>query len=650
MGASRTHVRTALGELRIRRLHRLEHLRIRPLPSEDQLATGAESRVVPHSGVVTSAIEAPVPAARRGSDRVWIAVLAVSFALGLAVSWHRWGNPIIDTGREMNQPLRLAGGEMLYSDVRHIYGPLSPWLHAGLFRVFGPSLNLLYADGIITAMAILALVYWVARQIMGPAGAGAATLSVMWLCAFKPAGNYILPYSYSALHGAALGLVVLAMLVAVLKRTRAPAVTPFLCAGGVAALALLAKTEAGITAVAAGMTAAILAVYPNVRRGTWLAAAFVACAVGLPLVVYAIIAARVGWSTLSDSWLLMYNIPPELAYFNGWISGFDDPIKSLRRMFIAAVKLGVAAAIVASVSSVVVGDRLPWRALAVTALVVVVVWLTVGLDPDKGPYLAMPFLLVGLLVALVGRVGAHGAMAPSRRTCVLIVCTIYALASLARIILHVRSGGGYASYLLPVAVVVFTYLWVGPFARVLPPGRSRRVSRVIALALIVGNAAATAGVLAYRYQTRNTVAITTARGTMIAEADVGQAWNEALAYIDRHTRPGDAVAVLPEGTSLTFLSGRRNPLRDEIAIPGILDADAESHAIAQLQASRTRLILITNRPTAEFGPKAFGRDYYQRLMRWIEANYTTCEMFGPVKDPRLEIGDSPFFIRAYCAG
>jgi hypothetical protein len=38
------------------------------------------------------------------------------------------------------------------------------------------------------------------------------------------------------------------------------------------------------------------------------------------------------------------------------------------------------------------------------------------------------------------------------------------------------------------------------------------------------------------------------------------------------------------------------------------------------------------------------------LMRWIEANYTTCEMFGPVKDPRLEIGDSPFFIRAYCAG
>ncbi len=54
-------------------------------------------------------------AAGKTRDRAWLAVLAASFGFGLAVSWHRWGNPLIDTGREMNQPLRLAGGEMLYS-------------------------------------------------------------------------------------------------------------------------------------------------------------------------------------------------------------------------------------------------------------------------------------------------------------------------------------------------------------------------------------------------------------------------------------------------------------------------------------------------------------------------------------------------------
>jgi len=130
---------------------------------------------------------------------------------------------------------------------------------------------------------------------------------------------------------------------------------------------------------------------------------------------------------------------------------------------------------------------------------------------------------------------------------------------------------------------------------------------------------------------------------------VGQAWNEALAYIERNTQPGDAVAVMPEGTSLDFLSGRRNPLREEITTPGFLDAAGEARAIRQLQEAHTDLIMITNRSTAEFGPAAFGRDYCQQLMRWIDAHYTVCAMFGPVKDRNLRIGDKPFFIRAYCA-
>src|ERR1044071_5382270 len=113
----------------------------------------------------------------------------------------------------MNQPLRLARGEMLYSEVRHIYGPLSPYVNAALYRIFGPSLDVLYANGIFSAIIILAIVYWLARQLMGRIASTAATLSVMWLCAFKQAGNYVLPYSYSALHGCALGLITLALLV-----------------------------------------------------------------------------------------------------------------------------------------------------------------------------------------------------------------------------------------------------------------------------------------------------------------------------------------------------------------------------------------------------------------------------------------------------
>src|SRR6478609_1924617 len=103
---------------------------------------------------------------RVGPDLPWLALVAAVFAVSVAASWQRWADPIVDVGREMNQPLRLAQGEALYADVRHIYGPLSPLLHAAGYRLFGPSLALLYGDGMLTAIVMLALAYWLARQLM----------------------------------------------------------------------------------------------------------------------------------------------------------------------------------------------------------------------------------------------------------------------------------------------------------------------------------------------------------------------------------------------------------------------------------------------------------------------------------------------------
>lgn len=622
----------------------------------------------------------PVAAVRRrfrdaaGRDVTWLIVLAASFVLLLLTSWQRWADPIVDIGREMNQPLRLLSGEHLYSDVRHIYGPLSPWLHAGLYRLFGPSLSILYADGVVSATIVLGLVYWLGRRIMDPAATGVATLHVMSLCMFKPAGNYILPYSYNSLHGATLGLITLAMLVMTVKRVNERAMrygggmAAFAAAGVVAGVATLAKTEMGVAAMAAGIAAAMLSTYPDARRGLGFAFAFCAPALALTIGVYAVIAARVGWPALvSDSWLLLYNIPPELAYFNKQVSGLGNPVRSLERMLIATVKVVTLGTIVAAISVLVARMRprpassgpttgpegpagalsSPWRMVAVAVGLVVVMGITTGLDRDKGPYLAMPFLLVGFLLMLAATLRREGRSAGTSVR-VLGVFTIFALASLARLILHVRSGGAYASYVLPMSVVIFTYFWVGPFAGRFRDARAASVARAIALTLLAGAAVINGGVLAYRYQTRSTVPIATARGTLVAEPDIGQAFNEALDYIARTTGRDDAVAVMPEGTSIDFLSGRRNPLREEIVTPGYLDAQQEERAIRQLRDAGTALILIPNRPTAEFGPAVFGRDYAQRVMRWIEANYSTCAIFGPVKDPGLKIGDPPFFIRAYC--
>jgi hypothetical protein len=291
-----------------------------------------------------------------------------------------------------------------------------------------------------------------------------------------------------------------------------------------------------------------------------------------------------------------------------------------------------------------------WALLAVSVSVLLLLPIAANFDWDKGPYLAMPLLLSGFLVALLVRFQKESTAAAyvNKHTMILIVCAVYALASLARVILRVRSGGAYSSYLLPASVMMFTYGWTQPFGAIFKDRRARRLARNLALGLILVDVGLTAGLLAHRFRARNTVAIATTRGTIIAVPDIGQAWNEALTYIEQNTAPGDAIAVMPEGTSLNFFSGRRNPLREEITTPGFLDAAGEERAIRQLGAADTKLILITNRLTSEFGAAVYGRDYCQHLMQWIEENYEPCAMFGPDKNPGLQIGDRSFFIRAYC--
>jgi hypothetical protein len=621
-------------------------------------------------------------------DLPWVALIAVSFALALAVSWERWGNPLVDCGREMNQPLRLARGEALYSDVRHIYGPLSPHLNAALYKIYGPSLAALYADGVVTTIIILALVYWLARQLMGRVQSAAAALTVMCLCALKPSGNYVLPYSYSALHGCALGLVALALLVRAAQlsldrerpgarfglKVKAGGGYYLFGAGVIAGLTALAKTEMGLAALVTGVAAAGLIGYPRLKRSLTLGALFIAPAAAVIIAVYAAVIARVGWATLSEeSFLFMRNLPAELIYFNKRISGFDAPLDSLIQMLGAALRVAALAAVVAAVSRFAARGRKKhaqaqqvaardtavsdagrasypqlWTILAALAALLLATPVVSRMQWDKGPYLAMPILLGALLITgLIEFQRRLSGGNKSAGTLVLLIVAAYALASLARVMLRVRSGGAYSSYLLPASVILFTYAWTKSLPCLLRGGRARRLARNIAIGLILFDVVVTAGLLGYRYRTKNTHAISTPRGTIITLPDMGVSFNEAIAFIERETAAGEPVAVMPEGTSLNFLTDRANPLREEITTPGFLDAAGEERAIRRLEETNTRVVMITNRATSEFGPAVFGRDYCTRLMGWIEENFDEVAIFGPEKDPGLQIGDRTFFIRAY---
>lgn len=130
-----------------------------------------------------------------------LALLAGLSVWQLAVSWRRWADPIVDFGRELYIPWRLSEDAVLYRDVEDFYGPLSHYLNAILFRVFGPGMMVLVIANLAIFAAIVTLLYFLVRRAWGAGAALAGGLVFVAVFGFSQFldvenFNYATPYAH----------------------------------------------------------------------------------------------------------------------------------------------------------------------------------------------------------------------------------------------------------------------------------------------------------------------------------------------------------------------------------------------------------------------------------------------------------------------
>lgn len=560
---------------------------------------------------------------RRGPALGLALLMAASLILWSA-SLGKWSDPLIDSGSEWIYADALSRGALLYRDVVYWFGPLTPYFHALFFALFGSSFQSLAVAGVVGSLGTLAALYLALRRVTAPPEAAIWTALAIPALVFMPhAGGSIIGMGYRIWHPATFAL--LAVAVGVGGRSRSPLIAP-LAAGSLAALAGLSRTEWGLAAWAAASLAVALR---SRRRGSTgrdvalVTAGFAAVfATGLGIFVIAAGPEAV----FRDGHVLLTGLPAETRTFLVRFSGIRDWRRGLLELLYSA---GM------------------WAG-AFLAILILTLWKKESPRARCQRVLSLGGLLALLgVTALLG--GASGAVLFSGAPAI-------ALAALA---VGVRRGRGPRH----AALVAYGFLGlvlsyrrpfhIGDSAYVAPPllfafvsaagllraalrgrGRARRpLRRALNVAVLLAVGLAFIG-RSVQYRSDDRVPVPGTAGMLRAWPLRSREIAALAGAIRSRTREGDGLVVFPEGQILNFLSGRGNPVRHKLFIPGYLSEENEERILAELQRSAPRAVVIWRRASPEYGRGFFGEDYGRRIARWIDAHYAMAPFVPEGRGPR----------------
>lgn len=557
--------------------------------------------------------------------------------IAVALAWRRWIDPLADSGREFDIPMRVAGGERLLHEISsYFYGPLWPWLGGILIRVFGRHFATLeIAAGIIAVSAVVGL-YLTVRRCAGEMAAGiaAALAAAFSLAAFSPAA-LMFPYSVCSSMALAAGFLALATI----GRRRGGAI-----AAGFLTTMMLCRPEFGLALAGAAVLAGARASDKTMRRRfivPALAAIFAAAA------IYGFEFRGIPFSELLTRSPLVALVPlPVIRRFYLENAGLLDPARTFPTLAADLLVVSASLAALAAISSPRLLPRLSRaaRLVAVAAGAVTIAATRIGIQGrGNGLETSVIFAAAPLVIALAAIV----VLLRPIRTEHLIPFLLFAFATVEafRVFFRIRLDWitTYSAIAFPPLVAAVAVLLLGPWK--LPAVDRALFGRALAIAA-AAVIAVHLSVLAYYRRTHWGGFLKTSAGTVWMRGDRTESFECLFDEIAREARPGDGLTAFPESGFFNFVTGLRSPLGEDMVTPGVLRSEAEEHLAARLETDGPRFVVLANRPTPEYDEKFFGIDYARPIFAAIGRRYVLARNCGAAA-PDAPVGSPDFFLRLY---
>jgi 4-amino-4-deoxy-L-arabinose transferase-like glycosyltransferase len=550
-----------------------------------------------------------------------LASLLVIWLFRVYSTWATWGTLSIDSGHEAYVPAMLTQGKMLSRDVFWMYTPLAPYINAGLFRLFGVRLEVLYWAGSFAALFSATLLFLVGKQLSSRLAGWAAGCAVLLEAFHAWHFSFPLPYSFAAVYGC---LSACAFLCCAANLLASKHWLWNFAAGSCAAIALMLKMEFGVACYAALFVIALLIARLEMSWSFLLKTVLAALPglVGCGLVIHWMISiAGASFITQENilSWPTAYFMK---VYGKVWLAktGVALTPQAFGKAALRAIYF---------VGAVLEAYLIGWWKRRDSRSITLRVALLIALVAYAA---AMRW---GLFAALAGvffprdmvlYVGAATVFAlwyfvkrPSTQSATIAGLAVFSTLLAARLLLNMSAGGYPIYYNGPVALAFLIFL------RPIVPraGHSLRIILRSELLLCLGFV----GVVAFQSvrlsaDPSDLVTLQTARGSIRVPSQVAANYRAAIQFVQDKNRKGELVLSVPEDTSLYFLSGQECPTRIFQFSPGVVaPGKMTSEVIHQLENKNVAYLIWSNRTYPDYGTAVFGVDYDRFLGDYLKARY-----------------------------
>ncbi len=587
--------------------------------------------------VSPSAENLPLPRLLAGrlpwNRTTWLALAAllILWAILFSSTWATWGNPTVDSGREMYVARAVAQGQTLYRDVWYLYGPLAPYLNGLLFRLFGVRLEVLYWAGSLSALGSAIFLYFSGMQLSSWL-AGWTTAAVVLIQAFPPGiFTFPLPYSFASVYGCLGACLLLWLGLRSLESSRA-----WIFAAGIAAcVSLLTKLEFG-SAAYAFLFLLIAERFRRSRSGKSLLRDLVAV---LPGILVCLIV--IGWmiSLRGADFITQENIMSwPTSYFMRtygarWL-GLDITLASVVATAWPILLLVAFAGFVRWVLPRLPGSE-RWFFPGLVVLLTVV-----GLGSAAPTLYAhhleagfqaifFPAAMVALVAAGAGVVGWLLWRGKVQRDAI----PLFLLAVFASLLdfrmSFITSSSGYSIYYDGPVVLAFL-LFVRFMLPTVPRWSGLREQWELVfcfgcLAVVSATAAA-----ADRPSAANWVLVRTDHGSIRVLPPLASRYKLEIDFMKESIAHGDYVLSVPEDVSVYFFSDAQCPTRLLEFTPGALaPGKMTDELIHQIESKPVRYLLWAERKFPEYGVPEFGKDYDQFFGDYLRLHYRPVRSLAP---------------------